>query len=293
MTIKHLVFSGGGPAMIQTLGSVQYLEEHKFIHRNEIETIYGTSAGTIVGTLLCLNFDWETINDYIIKRPWHELFKIQVQNIFDAYTKRGVFDIQIIEKMFKPLFDAKDLSLTITLKELYEYSKIELHFFTFEINDFKLLDISYVTHPELLLTQAILMSCSIPLLITPLLLDGKCYIDGGIVCNYPLKCCVDSGKDIDEILGFKNNYTLNTHSVNEESNILDFILTIIFKTIYRLSNEYTEPIIKYEVICDTDLLTLHFLKTSLTSIDSRKDLLHSGIRAAEIFFSGLEKNVKQ
>ena len=74
---------------------------------NEIETIYGTSAGTLVGTLICLKFDWETINDYIIKRPWQDVFKIQIQNIFDAYTKRGIFDIILIEKWLKPLFDAK------------------------------------------------------------------------------------------------------------------------------------------------------------------------------------------
>jgi predicted acylesterase/phospholipase RssA len=137
MTIKHLVLSGGGPTMIQTIGSIQYLEEHHFLNLNDIKSIYGTSAGTLVAILICLKFDWETINDYIIKRPWQDVFKINVQNIFDAYTKRGIYDEKVIEKCFKPLFDAKDISLTITLEEFYEYSKIELHFFTFEVNEFE------------------------------------------------------------------------------------------------------------------------------------------------------------
>ena len=169
MPIKHLVFSGGGPTMVQTLGSVQHLEENGFIKIEEIETIYGTSAGALVGTLLCLNFDWTTVNDYIIKRPWQDVFKIQVQNILDAYTKKGVFDITVIEKWLKPLFEAKDLSLAITMKEFFEYSRVELHFFTFEVNDFQLHDVSYLTFPDLLLTQALLMTCSIPFLITPFL----------------------------------------------------------------------------------------------------------------------------
>ena len=67
--IKHLVVSGGGPTMIQTLGSIQHLEENKFIDINIIETIYGTSAGAIIGVLICLKFDWITLHDYIIKRP--------------------------------------------------------------------------------------------------------------------------------------------------------------------------------------------------------------------------------
>jgi predicted acylesterase/phospholipase RssA len=285
MTIKHLVLSGGGPTMIQILGSIQHLEEQKFINLENIETIYGTSAGTLVGTLICLKFDWETINDYIIKRPWKDVFKIQVQNIFDAYTKRGVFDIKTIEKCLKPLLDAKDISLSVTLEEFYKYSKIELHFFTFEVNEFKLLDISYLTHPNTLLTQAILMSCAIPVLITPVLEDGKCYIDGGLVCNYPLKYCVDSGKNIDEILGFKNKYTNSTNKnyVDNNSNMLDFILSILFKTIYSLGVKHTEPSIKYEVLCETELLTFQFLRTSLTSLETRKDLLNSGIKSAQYF----------
>ena len=290
MPIKHLVFSGGGPTMIQTLGSVQHLEEKGFLKREEIETIYGTSAGTLVGTLLCLNFDWVTINDYIIKRPWQDVFKIQVQNILDAYTKKGVFDITVVEKWLKPLFEAKDLSLSITLKEFFEYSKIELHFFTFDVNEFHLHDVSYLTHPDLLLSQALLMTCSIPFLITPFLSNGKCYVDGGVVCNYPLKYCLESGgKNIREILGFKNNYQNSATIINEESTMLDFILNILFKTMYRLASEHVVPSIHYEVVCETELLTLQFLRTSLTSMEVRKDLWQSGENYAAKFLSTVEE----
>lgn len=290
MPIKHLVFSGGGPTMVQTLGSVQHLEENGFIKREEIETIYGTSAGALVGTLLCLNFDWTTVNDYIIKRPWQDVFKIQVQNILDAYTKKGVFDITVIEKWLKPLFEAKDLSLAITMKEFFEYSRVELHFFTFEVNDFQLHDVSYITFPDLLLTQALLMTCSIPFLITPFLSDGKCYVDGGVVCNYPLKYCLESaGKKNNEILGFKNNYKNSATAINEESTMLDFILSILFKTMYRLASEHSVPSIAYEVVCSTESLTFQFLRTSLTSMEARKDLWQSGRDFAAEFLTTISE----
>jgi predicted acylesterase/phospholipase RssA len=209
---------------------------------------------------------------------------VQIQCILDAYTNRGVFNIKIIEKCIKPLFDAKDISLNITLKEFYQYCKIELHFFTFEINEFKLVDASYLTHPDLLVTEAILMSCAVPVLITPLIKDCKCYIDGGIASNYPLKYCVESGKNKDEILGIKNNYnSSNKNIVNEESTILDFILNIIFKTIYNLALKHSNPDIKYEVICDTDFMTFNTLRTSLTSLEARKDLLNDGIESGKKF----------
>ena len=225
MTIKHLVISGGGPSMIQVLGAIQHLEEKEYISLKNIETIYGTSAGAIVGVLLCLGFDWETINDYIIKRPWHDVFPIKVQSILEAYSKKGIFNISTIEKCFKPLLDAKDISMNINLEEFFNLSHIELHLFSFEINEYKIHDISYMTHPKLSLLQAIHMTCSLPILVTPVCIDDKFYIDGGIVCNYPLKNCIDSGKNIDEILGFKNQYDNETKShINSESTLLDFIM---------------------------------------------------------------------
>ena len=124
MTIKHLVISGVGPIMIQILGSIQHIERQKFINMNDIETIYGTSAGAIVGILICLKFDWETINDYIIKRPWQDVFQINAKSIFDSYSKKGIFDETIIKKCFKPLFDAKDINIDINLKEFYDLSKM-------------------------------------------------------------------------------------------------------------------------------------------------------------------------
>jgi predicted acylesterase/phospholipase RssA len=287
MTIKNLVFSGGGPSMIQTIGSLQCIEDHKFIDIKNIETIYGTSAGAIVGTMLCLKFDWETINDYIIKRPWHEVFPINVQNIFDAYTKKGIFDIKTIDKCFKPLLAAKDLSMEITMKELYEYSKIELHFFTFEINNFKLEDISYLTNPDLKLLTALQMTCGIPILVTPVCFEGKCYIDGGIMCNYPLKYCLESGKKEEETLGFKNQYDDNTNHVNSESTLLDFIMCFLFKVIHSLSIDHTQPKIKNELVCNISFLSIDVFRTAMSSIDTRKLLLQSGIDQANVFLQNI------
>jgi len=289
--IKHLVVSGGGPTMIQTLGSIQHLEENKFIDINIIETIYGTSAGALIGVLICLKFDWITLHDYIIKRPWHEVFPIKVQNIFDAYTKKGIFDEKTIIKCFKPLFDAKDISLNISLKEFFEYSKIELHMFSFEVNAFQIEDISYLTHPELSLITAIQMSCALPVLMTPICVEGKCYIDGGITCNYPLKYCIESqNKNIEEILGFKNQYDdHNKNQIDSNSTLLEFIMNFLFKIIHSISsNNMIQTSITYEVLCNTNFLSINTLKTALSSNEVREGLYMSGIEYAKTFLSTLE-----
>lgn len=290
MLIKHLVLSGGGPTMIQTFGAIQHLEKNSIIQRENIQSIYGTSAGALIGVIYCFKFDWETMYDYIIKRPWHEVFPIKIQNIFDAYTKKGLFDIKTIIKCFKPLLNAKDLEFSITLKEFYEFSKIELHLFAFELNKFHMIDISYKTHPDLSLLVAIQMTCALPILVTPVCLNDCCYIDGGVQCNYPLKFCLDN-HNIDEILGFKNNYIdHDTHNVNAQSTLLDFIMNFLFKILFSINTDNKQPKIPFEVVCDTKHMSIEYLKKSLSNEEIRKELFDNGVNSAEHFIKQNKQN---
>jgi predicted acylesterase/phospholipase RssA len=291
MTIKHLVVSGGGPIMIQILSAIQELEYNKFLNLNDIESIYGTSAGAIIAVILSLKFDWETINDYIIKRPWHDVFPIKVQNILDAYTKKGIFDIKTIEKCFKPLFDVKDVPIDINLEDFYKLTNVDIHMFTFEINEYKTQEISYKTHPTLSLLTAIQMSCALPVLVTPVCIDNKCFIDGGIGCNYPLNYCINSVKETDTILGFKNNYNDDESAINDKSTLLDYLLNFIFKAVLKLDNYDTQPNIKNQVIFDVKHITLDILKTALSNIDTRRDLFQKGSQAAKNFLESLQNGV--
>jgi len=290
MTIKHLVISGGGPIMIQILSAVQELEKNKYLNMNEIETIYGTSAGAILAVMFSLNFDWLTLNDYIIKRPWQDLFSIKVQNILDSYSKKGIFDTKTVEKCFKPLLDAKDIPTDIILEDFYKITNKELHIFAFEINNYKIVDISHKTHPNLKLISAIQMSCALPVLISPVFLDDNCFMDGGVACNYPLNFCIDSGKSQDEILGFKNKYSDDKIIISADSTLLDYILNFLFKAVFNVHNNYTQPIIKNEVICDTSYLSFDMLRSAISSIDVRKDLFEKGKKSA-IQFLKLQNSI--
>jgi predicted acylesterase/phospholipase RssA len=293
MTIKHLVISGGGPIMVQILGAIQHLEQNNFIDMKNIESIYGTSAGAIVGILICLKYDWETINDYIIKRPWQDVFPIKVKNIFDAYSKKGIFDIKTIEKCFKPLLDAKDIPMDITLEDFYKFSNIELHLFSFEINAYIVQDISHLTHPNLSLMTAVQMTCALPILVTPVCIDEKCYIDGGMACNYPLNYCITSGKIHDEILGFKNNYGDEKNNINPSSTLLDFLLSFLFKAVFSVNTDHAQTPIKSEVICDATYLTFDILRNTLSNVEVRRDLFKNGTLTAEQFLSNLKNSVQE
>jgi predicted acylesterase/phospholipase RssA len=279
MTIKHIVLSGGGPIGLRFLGILEELNNRDFWNIENIETIYGTSIGTIIGTFLCLKYDWETLKQYIIERPWHDAFKLNGKQIFDAYYNKGLYDKKLAEIILKPVLAAKDLSLEITLKEFYEYSKIELYLYTFELNKFETVELSYKTHPDLLLTEALTMSCSLPGLFMPTCIDDKCYIDGGVMMNYPINYAIEKHNK-DEILGI--NYVKendnNSYIIRNESTILDFIIKLSINAMNYITNTVKIENIENEIncICDGSILTLETITEAVSNMEMRKKWINQG-----------------
>ena len=301
MTIKHIVISGGGPTGLKSLGALQHLEKSDFWKIENIESIYATSAGAIIGLLVVMKIKWDYINDYVVKRPWHEVFDISINQIFEAFSKKGLFDEKVIDIFFKPFFNAIDLSVDITMRELYEYSKIDFHVFSLEMNQFEMIDVSHSTHPNLKVFDAIHMTTALPLVITPRCVGDKCYVDGGVVSNYPLNYCIQNNKiseeNLREILGVRNNYendeNTKTNIVNNESTILDYITIFINKLVMNVDTEPKQIKIPNEVVYKTQNLNFAFLKSTISSSEEREKLLKDGIDAAESFLSFTQSKDEQ
>ena len=206
MTIKHIVLGGGGPFGIVAFGTLKYLHDIKFWNIKDIKSIYATSIGSLLSVFLTLGYDYDYIYDYIVKRPWEKLFNdIGMENFIDFYNKRGLIDLYpLYFRSFNMLLEANGLSPNITLKEYYDYCGIDLCFITTEVNHFNKVVLSHKTHPDLELIMSLCMSGSFPGLFRPIVIDDKCYTDGGIFCNYPVKHCLDdTGCDKNEILGIR------------------------------------------------------------------------------------------
>jgi len=273
MTIKYLVLSGGGPNSIKGLGVLQHLDQNGFFQLKEIEKIYGTSAGAIIAVLLALKFEWSAISDYIIKRPWHEAYSFHINQFFIAYAKKGLYDSDVFVTFFKPFFDVRDISMNITMKEFYEYSKIELHFFALEINQFVVEDISYKSHPNLSLLNAIHMTSALPIIIAPVCVSDKCYMDGGVTTNYPLSYCLDQNPNVNEILGLRNKYEQSEHNiVDNESTILDYMMNFVNKLIFHVDTERIQVSIPNEINYKTASMSLSYIKEAMSSQKIRQEL---------------------
>jgi hypothetical protein len=291
MTIKHLIISGGGPMGLRYLGALQHLEKNNIWKLEDIQTIYATSIGTILAIMICLKFDWDTLNEYLVERPWNDSFKVSFRQIWSAYTNKGLFDKKLCEIVLKPLFNAKDIKINITLKEFYELTKIDIHFFSFDINKFETYEISYKTHPDLELVQASTISSSLPGLFIPTLMDGKCLIDGGVKCNYPVDYCIRDNKlDKDnfdeEMLGIKLEYEEGTNNYNdadENSTLLEYTITLTTNAAQHILDLTQNSSIKNTIKCfvSKSPISLDFIKKAIGEKEFRKELINQGIEDAK------------
>jgi predicted acylesterase/phospholipase RssA len=291
MTIKHLVISGGGPIGLRFLSALQHLEENGYWNIDNIESIYATSIGSIISVFLCLKIDRQILNKYIIERPWKDAFKVSVKQIWNAYNHKGLFDKQLCEIILKPLLQSKDLSLNVTLKEFYEFCNIDLHFFAFDINKFETVEITHTLFPDMLLVQALTISSSLPGIFMPTILDDKCLIDGGVMCNYPINQCLRDHPVEDEILGIKIQYEdteTNNNSNNSnimvqlDSSLLEYTICLTINAMNYIRDSVKLESIQNVVLVNitSNPLSLDSIKQTIESIDIRRDLFTQGIEDA-------------
>ena len=189
MNIKKLVIGGGGYGIYNIYGVIKNMIEKEYINLNNIDEIYSVSAGAICSAILALKIDFDILDDYIIKRPWDKVFNIKPSDILiNIFDNKGIYDEEFIKEIMKPLLLVKNFDENITLKEFYDQTKINLIMFTVNLNNTvpEKIKLSYKTYPNLQLCKALYMSSCIPLIFKPVLDGSNCYIDGGLIDNFPL-----------------------------------------------------------------------------------------------------------
>ncbi len=294
MTIKNLVLSGGGPAGFSIYGAISNLSKENIWYLKDIEKIYGTSIGSFIAVVISLNYEWETLDDYFMKRPWNEVVNIDPGMFIDAYKSKGILDESYVKECIKYLFTAKELNENITLKELYDYNKINLYLYTTEINNdiLEKIELSHYNYPDLPVVKALSMSMAFPFIFQPICNNEKCFIDGGLLNNFPINDCIKNHKcNANETLSFKVNWILEENTnciINENSNIIDFLI-ILLQRMKNKIDTIEEPIeIKNTVITNiTYSNDFSIWSKALNDEKFREELINIGIEESNLFIKNL------
>ena len=283
--IKHLVIPGGAIYGFSFYGALKELNKNGTLDFEKIKTIHATSVGCLLAVILCLNYNWDELDNYIIKRPWHTLFHFTLHSILSSFLKNGMFDILIMKEMLLPLFNAKDVSIDITLQEFYNLNEIELHFFTIDLALFKLIDVSYKTFPNWTLMEAIYASACAPILFEPFKKDNIIYVDGGLLSNCPINELLNDSSiapKIEEI--FYINTLVNCEDgpqVTKEFNLLNYIILLFTKIItFHSKLLCIDPKIK-RVLIKRTTIPLYDVFSIVNSKEQRIHLIEHGIQCVK------------
>jgi predicted acylesterase/phospholipase RssA len=313
-TIKHIVISSGGPAGHMMYSILRTLNIKGIWNMKDIKTIYGSSIGSYIAIILALRYEWEVMDDYLIKRPWEKIFtssssssttsssniettehlsgssiadaKNKLEHIFKLYNSHGLYGLKEFTETLRPALQGKDMTTNITFKEFYDRTGIEIHFMVSEMNKFQIVDFSYKTHPNQSLIEACYMSCTYPFGFAPIYRDGCCYLDGGIINDYPVNECIRDQKcALSEILGVKVIWEKKPTKLTEKSSLLQFIYTFfnqINSNFYE--NRHTKPI-PNEVVCVSKVFSIKDWISWVKDENYRRELVIRGETFANVFLS--------
>ena len=289
MVIKHIVLSGGAYLGFYQLGAIQYLAKKGFYNYNDLQSIYGTSVGSLIGTIICLQKDWDTLNDYFVKRPWHKMIHITPNMIFDVIPKKGLLGKDFIDKIMIPLIESANLDADLTLQDLYEFSKVDLYIYTIDINTFKLVELSHTSYPDLPLVTALYMSCCLPYVFQPFWYNDTYYIDGGLLNSYPILNCIEENENLDEILSCHFNSSPCIEKVTETTNIFEYGY-FLYRKLIKKARHKEIPSLKNEIVIPCIEVNIKDGTKVLYESTIRQEYIDIGKECARLFLLEKEKN---
>jgi predicted acylesterase/phospholipase RssA len=295
MTIRNLIFSSGGYKGLYIIGAFKHLIDTNTIDVNELQNIWGTSIGSVMGAIICLKPDFDDIIEFILKKPWQKELDLTLEKLLETVGKKGFFGKKILKNFFEHILRNNELSKTITLKELYEHSNIKLNILVTNLTSFTLEIFNHETAPNMILIDALYMSCTIPFVFQPEFKDGNCYMDGAMINAYPLNLCLSELEktenfDKKEILGFKivNEKIKDCH---ENSSIFYFGYYMIHKIIHDNYNYKIQDNDVNEVIIPGTEINIEDAKKILSEEMERKKYIDAGKNYAKIYLNYKKTNL--
>lgn len=155
-----LVLSGGGVRGAAHIGAIKALEELGIVFTH----VSGTSAGSIVGALYASGHAPQKILEIVNQAT---IFN----SVRPAWAWAGLFRMdglqELLSKYLPSDFSRLKKALSVAATEITKG------------------EVTYFEKGELI--PAILASCTIPAIFSPLLFNGSMYVDGGLLDNMPAK----------------------------------------------------------------------------------------------------------
>ena len=282
-----VVLSGGGAKGYAHVGALKKIEEAGI----KIDYIGGTSMGAIIGGLYAAGytpdeltrvmrqmdisslitkdkdraeipfFDKSYKEKYILELPFDK-FKLSIPNAIS----KGQGPLDLLTYLFRPVHDISDFNQLPT-----PFVCIGTDIETGEEKVFR----------SGFLPRVVMASGAYPTMLDPVEIDGRLYVDGGVVNNFPVKEVKEMGADI--IIGVELGDGLQKR--DELNSAIDILSQIMTMSIVKKTNEQKKMV---------DLLIKPQLKEySVTNFEAVDSIYKRGLDASEKVFDQLKEIAKK
>ena len=222
---KILVISGGGLKGFAGLGSLKCLLDNNVA--NKFDTLAGSSVGAVICFLYNIGYGPKDIYDILEQIDFTKLIKyIEPENLL-LDPCFGISSPEPIIYCIYKFMKNKNINNKITFLQLYEITKINLIITGTCLNDVSIKYFSYSTTPDMQILKALRISISIPFIFRPYQFDGKLWVDGGVINNFPIDLFNDKLKDV---IGIYMDDIYD--NVNEIDEIQDYFIRVL-KCVFR------------------------------------------------------------
>ncbi|MDR2041291.1 MAG: patatin-like phospholipase family protein [Tannerella sp.] len=249
-----LALSGGGAKGFAHIGVFRALEE--FDIRPDI--IVGTSAGALMGSLFADGYSAGEIEQLFNEREFAEFAQIQL-------PKSGIFDSSRFSLFLEQHLRA----------QRFEELQIPLIVVATDLDNGK--SRAFTSGP---IVEPVRASCSVPVLFSPVLIDGVHYVDGGLFHNFPVsfirsQCEYVIGVNVTPYV--PRDYGQNLYGIAERS----------FHYLFRANTTQDRR------DCDLLIETEKFGQYKLFDLKNANQIVevgyHTALEALEGFLSGRKK----
>ena len=197
-----LVMSGGGAKGFAYIGLLKVIQEAGL----RVDYVAGTSMGSIVAGFYAIGYHPDSIYKIVREQNWDMVINDQIPREDVAFEEKEFGEKYIVSLPFRK----KKLSMMSSIHEGQEVDRMLNYYLSpvYNVDDFSDLQIPFLCIGTDLLTgeqvelktgylpDAIRASMSIPGYFSPMEIDGKYLVDGGVVNNYPVLNVKNEGIDI-------------------------------------------------------------------------------------------------
>ncbi|MDR2476939.1 MAG: patatin-like phospholipase family protein [Treponema sp.] len=198
-----LVLAGGGAKGYAHIPVLELIEELDI----PVDMVIGTSAGAIIGGLYCAGYSPQMMKEIFLDLDWNAIFQDRPVFPFERQLGAHSFERNPIEIKFSRKFalsmgrgfssgqEAYKLFRSLTAK-IPSYISFDSLPVPFRATGVELTTGKLEIFSSGDLAEAIRASMSIPAVFEPFSIDGKYYLDGGVLDNLPVQQAKALGFDI-------------------------------------------------------------------------------------------------